>query len=52
MAIVLGTFTYSWKKNHRSAIALVIIHRREERAFFIGCYGRAAMLIIKIEAVN
>ena len=46
MAIVLGTFIY------RSVITLVIIHRREERAFFIGCYERAAMLIIKIEEVN
>ena len=39
-------------ENQRSVIALVIIHRREERAFFIGCYERAAMLIIKMEAVN
>ena len=46
MAIVLGTFSY------RSVITLVIIHRREERALFIGCYERAAMLIIKIEEVN
>ena len=46
MAIVLGTFIY------RSVITLVIIHRREERAFFIGCYGRVVMLIIKMEAIN
>ena len=39
-------------ENHRSVIALVIIHRREERAFFICRYERAAMLIIKMEAVN
>jgi len=39
-------------ENHRFVIALVIIHRRKEGTFGIGCYERAAMLIIKIEAVN
>ena len=37
--------------HHRSVIALVIIHRCEERAFFVGRYERAAMLFIMMEAI-
>lgn len=35
-------------ENHGSVIALVIIHRHEERTFFIGSYERAAMFIINM----
>ena len=39
-------------ENHRSVITLVIIHRGTERAFVIGRYESAAMLISLNEAAN
>ena len=37
---------FQFKKVCRSVISRVIIHRRLERAYFIGCHERMAMLII------
>ena len=36
----------------RSVISRVIIHRRLERAWLIGCHECTAMLIIMMEAAN
>ena len=51
MAIVVGHLL-TVGENHRSVVTLVIIHRRTERAFVIGHYERAALLISLNAAAN
>ena len=48
MLIVLRPSTNSWGR----CKTLLNIHRRSERAFLIGCFRRAAMLITLIEVVK
>ena len=43
---------FQFKKVCRSVISRVIIHRRLERAWLIGCHECAAMLIIMMKAAN
>ena len=40
------------RKTYRSVMTLISIPSGPERSFFIGCYGRAALLINLMEVAN